>query len=211
MSRPGQSESQLFDLEWELLLTARKWPQLAHRIGGVNVIDLAKVQSLGDLPATHQTVLLALLLAVKDRATELRFEPWRYEGEDGNQGQEQPSVRLFYEVDGQLHELVPPPTLLAPFLFREIGTIAGLNTLRGRLANLLRRLASRIDRQILPPRQSGFRLYVIPYATDIEVLFCPSAWGDRLFLRLPVMPADLAEIAGADGRLLAPYSHLLRE
>ena len=175
----------------------------------MNVIDPMKVQSLGDLSATRKIVLLTLLLAVKDRASELRFEPWRYGGEDGNEGEEQASLRMFYEIDGKLHELVPPPSLLAPFIFREMETIAALGTLRCRFANLLRRLASWVDGQILPPRL-GFRLNSTP--TDIEVLFYPSAWGDRFFLRLPVMPDDLAERAGAElRRLLDPYAHLLQE
>lgn len=173
----------------------------------MNVIDAARVQSLGELPLTRKLLLLVLLLAVKDRATELRFEFCRYEGEDGDQGQGQ-LLRMFYEIDGQLHELVPAPALLAPFLFREVEIIAGLDTLRGRFANLLRRLASRLDGQIPPPRQRGFRLHITPYDTDIEVLFYPSDRGDRLFFRFPVMPDALAERAGAEiRRLFAPYAH----
>ena len=85
MSNPDQSELELYDVDWELRGASQRRAQLAHRIGGLNVIDAARVQSLGELTMTRKLLLLTLLLAVKDRATELRFETCRDESEVGDQ------------------------------------------------------------------------------------------------------------------------------
>jgi hypothetical protein len=188
-----------FDLEcdrqWRLLHRPRKWASLAHRIGDVNVIDPTKVHLPG-LPGHRILVLLVLLLAMKDFATELRLEPWYYEGEEGNEGRA-PELRMFYEVDGQFYELVPAPGLLAPLVARDLAIMAGFERPDDRVPGLLRRLADWIHRPDPPLIPGRIRWRHGDFEGDIEVVIYPSEWGDRLFLRLPEIPVVASDRAQA--------------
>lgn len=95
---------------------------LARWSNGVNVIDFSDVLALCSRIGPHRRlILLLLLLAIKDRASELRFEPCL--SEDGGR-----MLRLYYEVDGELLELVPPPAGFLDYMLSEIKTVAGFHT-----------------------------------------------------------------------------------
>jgi hypothetical protein len=100
------------DLMLDLMQTRRKWPSLSRRAAGCNVVDLVGVDPPKDLPGHHVILRRLLLFAVKDRATEVRFEPWRFVGDECVGVESELGIRLFYEVAGELVELVPPPHFL---------------------------------------------------------------------------------------------------
>ena len=79
----------------------------------VYVIDLLTTQCRG-LPAHRMMLLLFLQLAVKDRATELRFEQSRFFNGEKEPGAAEVGFSLSYRVDGQLYDLVPPPPFSYP-------------------------------------------------------------------------------------------------
>ncbi len=162
---------------------------LARRLRGVNVIDFSDAASLYAFTSVNRKILLlVLLLALKDRAGAVLFEPRTTEA-GGH------ALGLFYEVDGRWHELMPPPAHLASGIIREIKAVAGFGSMRRRLADLLRRLASRLDAQIGGPSYSHFRMKAGDQKIEISALVTWSAIGDRVFLKLPDAPEALAESA----------------
>jgi hypothetical protein len=185
----SDDEDRLDDLtehEFELLARRRKWPRLARRVGGVNIVELNAIDSIRyrETPPHRKVFLLVLLLALKDRATEVHFEPWRSEEADGGET----GLRMFYKVDGQLLELVPPPACLAGPLFRDLKDLSGLNAPRYLIGDLLRRLAGWIDGQPRPPLRGQFRLSLSHGHADTEVMVYDSELGERYFLKLSPTP-----------------------
>jgi type IV pilus assembly protein PilB len=206
MEEPSAEDYQLSERDLraiELMETKRAWPPLAHRERGVNVIDL--VDAPYDRLPAHRTILLLMLqLSVKDRATELRFEPCPFTyGEDGvtyheKEGGESIGIRMSYEVDGHVYDLVPPPHDMLPHLAREIETLSGLDGLRLRAAHLLRRFAGGLDGQAPGPRRGRFALRIGDHILDVDVIADPGEWGERYFLRFgPIAPglSDKAQAA----------------
>ncbi len=186
------------DRDFELMGNRRNWPPLARRVGALWAVDLVRIDSFRDTPPHRRVLLLLLLLALKDRATELQFEPWRSE----EAGPVEMGLRMFYEVDGQILELVPPPACLAGPLFRDLKDVAGLNSPRHRAADLLRRLAGWIDGQAPPPRLGRFGLNHSGGKSDVEVIIYNSELGERYFLKLPSTPESVSEAAGEEMRRL---------
>jgi len=119
-----------------------------------------------------------LLLSIKDGTREVRFEP------DVTQYQE-PTLRLLYEVNGELIDLVPPPSCLADSIRWELRSIAGFHSIRRRLAALLRRIATGLDGQGVVWPHARFQARAGDEAVEIGVAIYPSAIGDRVFLELP--------------------------
>ncbi len=184
------------------MLTPKRWPPLVHRINGVNVMDLVGVGSHPDLPAHRKVWLLVLLLVVKDGATAIRFEPWRFEAEESSNRVEELGFRMLYEVNGQEHDLVPPPHWLKAHLAREIEAVADLSRPRRRIADLLRRLASWIDGEGKMPRQGSFRIKLHEILIDVEVLAYASEIGERYYLRLAHRSDTATKIATEELRRL---------
>jgi type IV pilus assembly protein PilB len=152
---------------------------LAKRSNGVNIIDFSDVSSLYPrLIPLRRLLLLVLLLAIKDRASEVRFEP-------SNSEDEGRILRLFFQVDGELHELVPPPAHLTEEIPHELKTIAGYDTIRRRFANLLRNLARKLDGESIDWAQSSFRMQVGEDGVDVVTSVHSSELGDRIFLGIP--------------------------
>ncbi len=189
-------EDVLDDREFELMAGRRMWPRLARRVGGVSVIDLVDIDSIPETPSHRKVLLLVLLLALKDRATEVHFEPWRSEDAEGDAS----GLRMSYGVAGQLHELVPPPACCAGPLYRDLKDVAGLNVPRRRFADLLRRLAGWIDGQPRPPRRGEFRLNLGDGHADVEVMVYDSEPGERYFMRLTATSEVASEAAAREMR-----------
>jgi hypothetical protein len=185
---PGGKATRALDPEMAIKPTGRSLPLdgvwSVIRLRGISIVELIDIDSFPDTPPHRKVLLLVLLLALKDHATEFHFEPWRSEEpDDGEMG-----LRMFYKVDGQLLELVPPPACLASPLFRDLEDVSGLNTPRRRIADLLRRLASMIDGEPRPPRRGQFRLGHASGNSDVEVMAHDSELGERYFLKLSPTP-----------------------
>jgi hypothetical protein len=164
---------------------------LAKRSSGVKVVDLDEAMtSYRSMPPHRRVVYLILLLSIKDGARELRFEP------DVTQDQE-PTLRMLYEVNGELIELVPPPYCLADAIRWELRSIAGFHSTRRRLAALLRRVATRLDGQAEVWPRSRFQARAGGEAVEIGVAIYPSEIGDRVFLELPDCSESLQSRAQA--------------
>ncbi len=66
------------------------------------------------MPAYQKLLVMVFLLVLRDRATALRFEPWRFDESECEEGDERVGFRMIYKVDGEEHELVPPPRFASP-------------------------------------------------------------------------------------------------
>jgi hypothetical protein len=88
------------------------------------------------------------------------------------------------------------------YLSGEIETLAQLSSHSRRFANLLRRIASKIDGQEPEPRRGGFAVKVGGFQADVEVLAYSSALGQRYFLKFAPIPEAAAETACAEMRRL---------
>ena len=64
---------------------------------------------------------MVLLLAIKDKASDIHFEPFEEE------------YKMRYRVDGVLYELVPPPRHLAPAIASRIKVMSNLDIAERRL------------------------------------------------------------------------------
>jgi len=187
-AEPDLIDEAEYDRLVELSKKPSRWPPLYRAVEGVNVIDLSVVPFPSIVPAHRRVLIMVLQLAVKDRASEIRFEPYR--SDEGDLG-----VGLLYQVDGQLLELVPPPYWVAAPMMSDIEDAAGFCTLRRRVADLFRRLARRIDGQS-PNWESGrFRLRVGENHLDAQLWAYPSELGKRLFIHLPPISPEVSDEA----------------
>ena len=67
-----------------------------------NTIDLEAIEEMAEAAPVRKLLNMVLLLAIKDKASDIHFEPFEEE------------YKMRYRVDGVLYELVPPPRHLAP-------------------------------------------------------------------------------------------------
>jgi hypothetical protein len=164
---------------------------LARRLKGVNVIDFSDpLPFLLSLRPDRKLLAMVLLLALKDGASVLGFEPCEPDSEG-------PDVRMYYEVEGVSYDLVPPPRSCCEWLACDLKEIAGFHPVRRRLAHFLRRLAHLIDGDgdLAHSRHARFRLKAGADAVDVSVTMTPATFGDRVLLHFPACPAALRRLA----------------
>ena len=183
---------------YDLMSSPWKWSAITERVDNTNIIDLEKLAFLANLHAHRRILLMLISFSLRDRASELRFELWRYtkqQSEEANHS-EGLGLRLFYEVDGEVRELVPPPNDFRLPIARDIEAAVDLNRTRRRIADGLRALACRIDGQERPPREGQFQLRLGELRIDVVVLAYASALGERYFLHFQSTSDQVSESAG---------------
>jgi len=164
---------------------------LARRRRGVNVIDFSDpLPFFSSLRPERKLLLMVFLLALKDRASTLRFEPCEPDSEG-------PLLRMFYEVEGVSHELVPPPRSCSDAILSDLRRIVAVHPARHRLARFLRRLAHGIDGEgdVTHSGRSHIQLKAGAHAVDVSVMMTASALGDHVFFRIPAYPTALRDSA----------------
>ena len=62
-----------------------------------STIDLEAIEEMAEAAPVRKLLNMVLLLAIKDKASDIHFEPFEEE------------YKMRYRVDGILYELVPPP------------------------------------------------------------------------------------------------------
>ncbi len=71
-------------------------------------IDLDSMEELADAAPVRKLLNIVLLLAIRDKASDIHFEPFEEE------------FKMRYRVDGVMYEMVPPPRHLAPAITSRI-------------------------------------------------------------------------------------------
>ena len=93
----------------------------AEALSGDGPIDLTGAEALADSAPVRKLLNMVLLLAIKDHASDVHFEPFEDE------------FRIRIKADGVLYEMVPPPRHLAFAITTRIKVMANLDIAERRL------------------------------------------------------------------------------
>jgi type IV pilus assembly protein PilB len=133
-----------------------------------NTIDLEAIEEMAEAAPVRKLLNMVLLLAIKDKASDIHFEPFEEE------------YKMRYRVDGVLYELVPPPRHLSPAIASRIKVMSNLDIAERRL-----------------PQDGRIELAIGGNSVDIRVSTLPTMFGESVVLRIldrTVVQLDLNKI-----------------
>ncbi len=170
-SASGESvESLVADMESDKDLA-----KAAEAVNREGPIDLTSVEALADSAPVRKLLNMVLLLAIKDHASDLHFEPFEDE------------FKIRIKADGVLYEMVPPPRHLAFAITTRIKVMANLDIAERRL-----------------PQDGRIELTVGGHPVDLRVSVLPTMFGESVVMRVldrSVVSLDLDKV-GMDRRTL---------
>ena len=147
-----------------------------------NTIDLEAIEEMAEAAPVRKLLNMVLLLAIKDKASDIHFEPFEEE------------YKMRYRVDGVLYELVPPPRHLAPAISSRIKVMSNLDIAERRL-----------------PQDGRIQLGIGGNSVDIRVSTLPTLFGESVVLRIldrTVVNLDLNKI-GMPENVLIPWKQVI--
>ncbi len=118
-------------------------------------IDLDAVLDAADDNQVVRLLNLVLLQAIRDRASDIHFEPFENE------------FKMRYRIDGVLYEMVPPPKHLGPAITSRIKVMASLDIAERRL-----------------PQDGRIELSVGGTPVDLRVAVLPTIYGESVVMRV---------------------------
>ncbi len=118
-------------------------------------IDLDSVMEAAEDNKVIKLLNLVLLQAIKDRASDIHFEPFEDE------------FKMRYRIDGVLYEMVPPPKYLGPAITSRIKVMANLDIAERRL-----------------PQDGRVELQVGGKPVDLRVAVLPTMYGESVVMRV---------------------------
>ena len=118
-------------------------------------VDLEDLVSATEDNKVVRLLNLVLLQAIKDKASDIHFEP--FEGE----------FKMRYRIDGVLYEMVPPPPHLALPIVSRIKVMADLDIAERRL-----------------PQDGRIELTVNQFPIDLRVSVLPTMFGESVVMRV---------------------------
>ncbi len=118
-------------------------------------IDLEDLASAADDNKVVRLLNLVLLQAIKDKASDIHFEPFEEE------------FKMRYRIDGVLYEMVPPPMHLALPIVSRIKVMANLDIAERRL-----------------PQDGRIELTVGASPIDLRVSVLPTMFGESVVMRV---------------------------
>jgi len=122
---------------------------------GNQSIDLDAVMEASEDNKVIKLLNLVLLQAIKDRASDIHFEPFEHE------------FKMRYRIDGVLYEMVPPPKHLGPAITSRIKVMASMDIAERRL-----------------PQDGRVELTVGGAPVDLRVSVLPTMWGESVVMRV---------------------------
>ncbi|RIK83910.1 MAG: pilus assembly protein PilB [Planctomycetota bacterium] len=145
---------------------------------GGGAFDLTKAEELADSAPVRKLLNMVLLLAIKDHASDIHFEPFEDE------------FRIRIKADGVLYEIVPPPKHLAFAITTRIKVMANLDIAERRL-----------------PQDGRIELTVGGHPVDLRVSVLPTMFGESCVLRVldRTVTALSLESVGMDGPTLKAF------
>ena len=117
--------------------------------------DVISLRELATEAPVVKLLNLVLIQAIKDRASDIHFEPFENE------------FKIRYRQDGVLYEMMPPPKHLALPLSCRIKVLSNLNIAERRL-----------------PQDGRIQLNVLGRSVDLRVSTLPTAFGESVVLRV---------------------------
>ncbi|MCH8839165.1 MAG: Flp pilus assembly complex ATPase component TadA [Planctomycetes bacterium] len=145
-------------------------------------VDLTSVEALADSAPVRKLLNMVLLLAIKDHASDLHFEPFEDE------------FRIRIKADGVLYEMVPPPRHLAFAITTRIKVMADLDIAERRM-----------------PQDGRIELNVGGHPIDLRVSVLPTMFGESVVMRVldrSVVELDLQKV-GMNEVTLAMFRNVI--
>jgi type IV pilus assembly protein PilB len=118
-------------------------------------IDLDSLKDAADSNPVRKLINLVLLQAIKDKASDIHFEPFEHE------------FKMRYRIDGVLYEMMPPPAHIAPAISSRVKVMANLDIAERRL-----------------PQDGRIELSVNNQPVDLRVAVLPTMFGESVVLRV---------------------------
>jgi type IV pilus assembly protein PilB len=140
----------------------------AASINTAGAINLDDVTALADSAPVRKLLNMVLLMAIREHASDLHFEPFEDE------------FRIRIKADGVLYEMVPPPRHLAFAITTRIKVMANLDIAERRL-----------------PQDGRIELTVGGHPVDLRVSVLPTMFGESVVMRVldrSVVSLDLAKV-----------------
>ena len=147
-------------------------------------LDLTSVEALADSAPVRKLLNMVFLLAIKDHASDLHFEPFENE------------FKIRIRADGVLYEMVPPPRHLAFAITTRIKVMADLDIAERRI-----------------PQDGRIQLSVGGHPIDMRVSILPTMFGESVVLRIldrSVIMLDL-DAMGLDPTNLNDFRRIIRK
>ena len=146
--------------------------------------DLASLEEMADAAPIRKLLNMVLLLAIKDQASDIHFEPFEDE------------FKIRVKADGVLYEMVPPPRHLANAIVTRIKVMSNLDIAERRL-----------------PQDGRIELNVGGNSVDLRVSVLPTLFGESVVMRVldrTVVQLDLNKI-GLDPGTLSRLRTVIRK
>ncbi len=145
--------------------------------------DLDGAEALADSVPVRKLLNLVLLLAIKDHASDIHFEPFEDE------------FRIRIKAEGVLYEMVPPPRHLAFAITTRIKVMANLDIAERRL-----------------PQDGRIELMVGGHPVDLRVSVLPTMFGESVVMRIldrTVVNLSLTKV-GMDEKTMNDFRTVMR-
>jgi len=146
-------------------------------------IDLAAEAELADAAPIRKLLNMIMLLAIKDQASDIHFEPFEDE------------FKVRVKADGMLYEMVPPPRHLANAIITRIKVMSELDIAERRL-----------------PQDGRIELNVGGNQVDLRVSVLPTLFGESVVMRVldrTVVQLDMNKI-GMDAHTLTRFRSMIK-
>ncbi len=118
-------------------------------------IDLDTLKDAADSNPVRKLVNLVLLQAIRDKASDIHFEPFEDE------------FKIRYRIDGVLYDMMPPPAHIGPAISSRIKVMANLDIAERRL-----------------PQDGRIELSVNNQPIDLRVSVLPTMFGESVVMRV---------------------------
>lgn len=177
----GESVERLIvDMEDDEDLMAMAEKSMAQK----ETFDLTNAEALADSAPVRKLLNMILLLAIKDHASDVHFEPFEDE------------FRIRIKADGVLYEMVPPPRHLAFAITTRIKVMADLDIAERRM-----------------PQDGRIELSVGGHPIDLRVSVLPTMFGESVVMRVldrSVVSLDLNKV-GMDAATMKDFKEIIHK
>jgi type IV pilus assembly protein PilB len=147
-------------------------------------IDISKIEMMGSLPPVVKLLNLILYQAIRDKASDIHFEPFENE------------FKIRYRIDGALYEMAPPPPHIALALISRIKVMSRLDIAETRM-----------------PQDGRIALTIAGKPVDLRVSTLPTMYGESVVMRVldrSVVSLSLEQI-GFNGEELRMFRELIQK
>ncbi|RKY24370.1 MAG: pilus assembly protein PilB [Planctomycetota bacterium] len=147
-------------------------------------IDISKIEMMGSLPPVVKLLNLILYQAIRDKASDIHFEPFENE------------FKIRYRIDGALYEMAPPPPHIALALISRIKVMSRLDIAETRM-----------------PQDGRVPLTIAGRPVDLRVSTLPTMHGESVVMRVldrSVVSLDLEQL-GFNEEELKMFREIIRK